>query len=302
MPAPQLTVDQIVRAVPEATDIYPLDSGGQKIVFSGNIKGQRYALKFLQPNIDLQIQAGDSISETLDDVTARARREVETMQQCNNPHLAKQGPIGIGIRLIDDQSYLFFTEELIDGSNLKTILHESGPLSILEIIRLGEHITQAVECLWSFAKIHRDIKPGNIMRRASTGDFILLDMGLVFDLNDESLSLGPVGTPYYFSPEQMDFQNRRNVLDFRSDLFSLGIVLYEMVTGKHPFWKPDIRNTWEFMQNILTMNPIPPINHRQDIPQELNEIILRLLAKRPALRYRRIAMLLDAFNHVPGRR
>jgi serine/threonine-protein kinase len=123
-------------------------------------------------------------------------------------------------------------------------------------------------------------------------------MGLVFDLQDASLSVGPVGTPLYFSPEQTDFNNRRTVMNFRSDLFSLGIVLYEMATGRHPFVTPSSHTTWEVLGNISNMNPEQPISHRPDLPQRLNDIIMRLLAKRPALRYRSISLFQQALSEV----
>lgn len=239
-----------------------------------------------------------SDSETLDDVTARAQREVETMQQCSTPHLVRMGPIGLTVGTIGTNHILFFTEELIEGLDLRVHLRDRGPLSVDELVRLARHMAEAIQALWQLVKIHRDIKPGNIMRRDSNGEFVLLDMGLVFDLQDESLSLGPVGTPRYFSPEQVDFMNRRSVMDFRSDLFSLGIVLYEMATGRHPFITPSALSTWDIVGNIRGMQPQPLSSLRTDIPQELNDIILRLLAKRPALRYRSIELLQRALDQV----
>jgi serine/threonine-protein kinase len=171
-----------------------------------------------------------------------------------------------------------------------------------EVIDLGYPITTAVSALWAQRKIHRDIKPGNIMRRDADRAFILLDMGLVFDLDDESLSISPVGTKIYFAPEQMDFANRRSVLDFRSDLFSLGIVMYEMGTGHHPFMTPDVRNSMDVLYNIRNLTPVSPSQYRPEIPQPLETFIMRLLAKRPALRYRKVDMVLQALEQMKGGR
>ena len=135
------------------------------------------------------------------------------------------------------------------------------------------------------------------MRRESNGAFVLLDMGLVFDLQDESLSIGPVGTPLYFSPEQLDFNNRRTVMNFRSDLFSLGTVMYEMATGAHPFLQ-SAQTSWEVLGNIANMTPRLPRELRPDLPEKLNEIIMRLLAKRPALRYRSIELFQRSLREV----
>lgn len=287
MAPPQLTVDQVKGLIPQASEVYELDRGGQKQVFTGVIDGKKYALKFLFPNPSYDI---DSEDEVRDDVTARAQREVETMQQCSSPHLVRMGPIGLCCGDVEGKHIIYFSEELIDGKDLRKHLKEKGPLSVDELVRLVFHISDAINALWQFSKIHRDIKPSNIMKREGTGEFVLLDMGLVFDLQDESLSVSPVGTPIYFSPEQMDYNNRRTVMNFRSDLFSLGIVIYEMATSKHPFFTPTSQTTWDVLRNIASAIPEPPRSLRPELPQKLNDIILRLLAKRPALRYRSIAL------------
>lgn len=295
MAPPKLTIDEVTQLIPSASEVYEHDSGGQKIVFAGKIDGQKYALKFMSPNPNQDVNLNN---EHLDDVTARAQREVETMQQCSTPHLVRMGPIGLQSTEIHREPIIYFSEEFIEGKNLRQHLRDEGPLNIDELIRLSYHISEAISTIWQFSKIHRDIKPNNIMIRDENGEFVLLDMGLVFDLQDSSLSVSPVGTPLYFSPEQMDFSNRRSVLNFRSDLFSLGIVLYEMATGYHPFITPTSSTTWAVLGNIATMNPAPPLSHRKDLPISLNDIILRLLAKRPALRYRSIALFQRALSEV----
>ena len=86
MPIPNLTAADVVRLIPEATNLTVLDRGGQKIVFTGSIQGQVYALKFMSPN-----PSNPADKSALDDVTARVQREVETMQQCATPHLVRMG-------------------------------------------------------------------------------------------------------------------------------------------------------------------------------------------------------------------
>jgi len=245
--------------------------------------------------------AGDQNRESLDDVTSRAQREVETMQQCSTPYLVRMGPIGLNTACVEGDPIIYFSEEFVEGQNLHSYLHSNGVFSLSELVCLALHISEAIKAIWQFAKIHRDIKPGNIMRRNDSGDFVLLDMGLVFDLQDEPLSVCPVGTPYYFSPEQMDFNNRRSVMNFRSDLFSLGIVLYEMATGNHPFIQ-GATSTWDVLGNIANATPRSPEALRPGLPENLSSIILRLLAKRPALRYRSIDLFQRALREVETER
>lgn len=292
MPFPNLTAELVQQAVPDASNIVYLDRGGQKVVFSCTINGNPYALKILQPHPHPLNGDASTDPVSIDDVTARAHREVATMKECDTPYLVKIGPIEMRTIQIDEEDLLCFSEELIDGQPLNKLLKQSGPLASADVIQLGQNIATAIGVLWQKSKIHRDIKPGNIMRRQS-GGFVLLDLGLVFDLNDESYSIGPVGTHIYFSPEQMDFANRRQVLDFRSDLFSLGITMYQMATGIHPF-VANATSSWDVVNHIRNLQPSPPNQVKADISEALSDIIMRLLGKRPSLRFRSIDKLQHA--------
>ena len=126
-------------------------------------------------------------------------------------------------------------------------------------------MTDDIQALWELGKIHRYIKPGNIMRRTS-GDFVLLDAGRAFDVIGESLSGGfLVGTRIYFSPEQFDYSNRRTGLDFRSDIFALGVTMYEMATGRHPFWSRG-QSSATFYSNVTPLAPELPSTSLEDFP------------------------------------
>lgn len=297
MAGPTITTTDVTALIPEVSDVVHVSDGGQKRVFRAELDGVQYAIKFMQPTVQ-QWSAPDAAVDVsvVDDVTARAAREVETMRRCSSPHLVKQGPIGLTQVDLRGERLLYFTEEYIDGVTLAEHLRSRGTLDLPALKRLGYQVGLAIQELWGMNRIHRDVKPGNIMIRAN-GDFVLLDMGLVFDLDDRSFSLGPVGTIAYFSPEQFDFQNRRSVLDFRSDTFSLGIVLYQMATKQHPF-AGGATNSWEVLTNIQRVNPPSPQLLRNDIPDDLDNVILRLLGKRPALRYRTPQMMLDALAAI----
>lgn len=293
------TRDEIERAIPEVIDLGEPQDYGQKTVVPCVIDGRRYALKLMVVKTD---EAGEVEEEdqedALEEITARAKREVEILRECNCPHLAKLGPLPLSHVVIGDHNVVYFTEEWVEGSDLHTIIGDSGALAIEEVIVLARQIAVAISCLWEMEKIHRDVKPRNIMRR-SAEDFVLLDMGIAFDLRDRSLTrpVGAVpGTLPYFSPEQTEFAKKRQ-MDFRSDLFSLGIVLYEAATGHHPFWNSGMTSS-ETVGRILDAEPARLSDHRPDIPARLEAVILRLLAKRPHLRYRSCEHLIAALDDV----
>ncbi len=141
--------------------------------------------------------------------------------------------------------------------------------------------------------VHRDVKPGNILIDAD-GKPYLVDFGLA--LREEDIGKGPkfAGTPAYMSPEQARSEGHR--VDGRSDIFSLGIVLYELVVGRHPF-RADTKV--EMLDRITTQEPRPPRQFDDSIPKELERICLKALAKRPSERYttaKDFAQDLDSFR------
>jgi serine/threonine protein kinase len=122
MSCPDLKVEDVQEIFTDANDIELLDSGGQKIVFTGVFNGTKYALKFMKPETNVtDLDERDFV----DRVMARAEREVETMQQCNSPHLVKMGPVALRICSIDNSTILYYSEEYIDGSNLKQYFRSS---------------------------------------------------------------------------------------------------------------------------------------------------------------------------------
>jgi serine/threonine-protein kinase len=286
---PKLDVADVATALPDLQNIAVVDRGGQKLVFRATYNGQPYAVKFALLPSDVD---NEDLEHT--EITQRASREVEIMRDCTSPFMVKLGPIGLNFTTVADQQLLYFSEEFIEGSSVKALLRD-GPLSLDRVVRLGTQISNAIKELWALGKIHRDIKPANIMQRTN-GAFVLLDAGLAFDVVGDSLSKGfIVGTMPYFSPEQFDYDNRRRVLDFRSDIFSLGVTLYEAITGQHPFWTRG-DNSASVFRKITAITPPPPSAIRPEVPKELDRLILRMMAKSPHLRYRKCDDLISALN------
>ncbi len=290
-----LTEDEVCQLVPAVQSVLYALRGGQKTVYKVTMGNQWYALKVL--NVPAQGQADDPREYSLDetDVTlARARREIDILRKCNISQLVKLGPIPLSIGDVGGRVYLYYSEEWIEGKDLRTIARESGPMPAASVVNLGLDMALAIGTLWGMSKIHRDIKPANIMYRASDQTFVLLDLGLAFDVDDVSLTVsGQIpGTPPYFSPEQTD-PSRKRLLDFRSDMFSLGVVLYEVATGVHPFWRVGMTYD-ELFKEIRTAAVQRPSIVRPGVPSPLEIIILRLLAKNPHGRYKSCELLGNA--------
>jgi serine/threonine protein kinase len=288
---PNLNPGQVAQLVSSASQIKEIGSGGQKRVFQAVIENKPYAIKVAK--VGAVVDDGNDLATT--EIGIRARREVETMRDCTSPHMVKLGPIGLTFRECQGQQLLFFSEEYVEGRDLNAILTTDGPFPWKEVAKLGIQITLAIKSLWELSKIHRDIKPANIMKRATGGDYVLLDAGFAFDLGGESLSIGPVGTPAFFSPEQFDHSNRRASLDFRSDIFSLGVTMYCVLTASHPFVTPGVTPTTLYTR-ITGHDPQPPSAIVAGVPPQLDEIILRMLRKSPHLRFRRCDQLIEALR------
>ena len=292
MALPILNEADIGSLIPGSYEIVRVGAGGQKLVYRVRLEQDVFALKLASLPDDFDPGAADA-----DDTVLRARRETAIMKECTSPYIVKPGPIDLSTTVLAGQNLLYFSEEFINGQNLAEVLTQEGPLQVGSLIRLARQMSLAIEELWSLGKIHRDIKPSNIMRRDGTGDFVLLDTGLAFDIAGESISAGfLVGTMAYFSPEQFDYSSRR-VMDFRSDMFSLGVTLYEAATGVHPFLSAT-KSVAHLYTKISKLNPRAPSSINTAIPPALDQIILRMMGKSPHLRYRRMAQVHDALSSL----
>ena len=296
MALPQLTAADVEAIVPNCKVVAPSLGGGQKIVYPCCIDGHRCAVKFILLG-ELKDDLDGDVQSKIDTVRARVEREIAIMRKINSPNIVRMGDLELTPVTFHEQSLLYYSEEWVEGESLSTILRDSK-LPVCEALRLCTDITQAIYELWSLNKVHRDIKPQNIMRQHSDGTYILLDLGLALDLEDKSLTqYGYVpGTKTYFSPEQLDINHKRDI-DFRSDLFSLGIVLYQSLTGVHPFYKYGMSDQ-ELFSRIITQQIIPPFAIDANIPPSVSSMVCRLLSKQPSGRYRKCSLLIDEVTKI----
>lgn len=188
---PRLKAEDVCLIIPECQVLGKAMRGGQKIVFPCKIHEEKYAVKFilLQELIDKDEDEDSTDSSDIEEIRSRAQRELSIMKKVSSNNLIKMGAIDLTHIEYNNQDLLYYSEEWIEGKDLGTVLKENVYLPVDRVVKLGIDIAQAINQIWEETKnVHRDIKPQNIMQRASDGSYVLLDLGMAFDLADKSLT------------------------------------------------------------------------------------------------------------------
>jgi serine/threonine-protein kinase len=220
------------------------------------------------------IKAGPSVPEVQ---INRFVQEARAAAQLNHPHIVTVYDFG---RYRD---MFYIAMEFIPGSALAKLIYEGTGLPILRAIEITDDILDAINYAHTKGVIHRDLKPQNIIIETDRGRGRLIDFGLA---KDHSASLGLtqtgqiLGSPFYLSPEQTRGESRN--VDPRSDVFAMGVILYEMLTKTRPF---SGKSAAEVYAKILKERPAPPSAIEPDVEQELQAIVLKALEKEPKDRY-----------------
>ena len=256
-----------------------LGAGGMGVVYKAeDTKLQRsVALKFLPAHTLVN-----------DQEKQRFLREARAAAALNHPNIATVYEID------EDSGTTFLAMEFVAGQTLKDRIR-SGPLELTEAVGIARQITRGLNEAHTKGIVHRDIKPANIMITA-TGGVKILDFGLAKSADQTALTKtgATPGTVAYMSPEQALGEE----VDSRTDLWSLGIILYEMVCGRHPFTGG---HEQVVIHSILNDEPVLNADSKTDLPPELIAIVDKALAKDRRKRYQRAEELLDDLERIaPG--
>ena len=276
MPEPVVTTSETeLRTVVERalTSAYELDReigrGGMGIVYRAKDRRLKrtIAIKILPPELAYRSE-----------IRSRFLREAETAAQLSHPHI-------VPIYSVDEaEGLVFFVMACVDGDNLGKRLHDRGPLPIEDVRRILAEVADALAYAHARGVVHRDIKPDNILLDRDEDRALVTDFGIaraIIEGSDARLTATgmAIGTPAYMSPEQSAGDRE---IDGRSDLYSLGVVAYQMLAGELPF---QATSTPAMLVKHLSERPVPIEQRRPDTPPDLSAIVMRLLEKEPAHRF-----------------
>jgi eukaryotic-like serine/threonine-protein kinase len=259
----------------------PLGAGGMGVVYRAEDTrlGRAVALKFLLPQLSLDPAA-----------KARFLREARAAAALDHPNLCTIHEVGES-----EDGRLFLAMTLYPGETLQARLARQTALPVAEALGIARQIAHGLACAHAAGIVHRDLKPGNVLLLLN-GTVKLLDFGLA-KVRELSLSGSGarLGTVAYMAPEQL---REEEAVDARTDLWALGVVLYQMLTSRRPFGTEHELAT---VHAILHTEPIRPAKLRADLPAAVEEIVLTLLRKDPERRYPSAEALLQELTALPQR-
>jgi tRNA A-37 threonylcarbamoyl transferase component Bud32 len=254
--------------------------------------GMAYVYKAHQPTIDRHVAVKVLHSHLADDAEflTRFKREAQGLGRLRHPHI---------VSVIDfdvDDGWYYMVMDYIEGETLEAYLDRRGRLPLAEALRLMAQVTSALAYAHDNGRIHRDIKPSNVMfADDAQRHAVITDFGLTRLLDNATLTLSGTiaGTPAYMSPEAAQGQKT----DARSDIYSLGVMLYEMVTGQRPF----LGETPLSIIMKLVIEPLPPaLSINPELPPAVDTLLQKAMAKQPEERYQTAAEMLAAVQAVAG--
>jgi serine/threonine-protein kinase len=263
---------------------YELDNeigrGGMGVVYRARDKRlkRHIAIKVLPPELAFQSA-----------IKTRFLREAETAAQLSHPNI-------VPIYSVDEtEGLVYFVMAYVSGDNLAKRLHDSGVLPVEDCRRITREVADALAYAHERGVVHRDIKPDNILLDAGTGRTMVTDFGIARaasegDAGRLTATGMAIGTPAYMSPEQAAGDRQ---IDGRSDLYSLGIVTYQMLVGEPPFVA---NSTPAMLVKHISERPTPVTQRRSDVPVDLSRAVMMCLEKDPENRFPSAGALVTALD------
>ncbi|MBY0522396.1 MAG: serine/threonine protein kinase [Gemmataceae bacterium] len=259
-----------------------LGAGGMGVVFQAEdtLLNRVVALKALKPALAASASA-----------KRRFVREAQASASMKHEHIITVYQVG------EDRGVPFLAMEVLEGTSLEEHLKQGTPTSLGEILRIGREIAEGLGAAHQRGLIHRDIKPANIWLEAPRGHVKILDFGLVRGADDQAQITQPgaiVGTPAYMAPEQAS----GTTTDHRTDLYSLGCVLYRLCTGQLPF-RGD--TTMATLAALATETPKAVASLNPSIPRPLADLVMKLLSRKPSDRCQSAREVVAALRTIEER-
>ncbi|HZK72635.1 MAG TPA: serine/threonine-protein kinase, partial [Clostridia bacterium] len=306
-PAAPQAVDATMRMIPiphiPQTAATPPAAGGQRQIGKYRVKGELgrggMGAVYLaeQPGLGREVAIKELILSPAADPTALMRflQEAQVMARTSHPNLVQVHDL----EQIGDANYIVL--EFVRGKSLRDMINE-GSVPLPQTFAVMHGVLQALDYAHKHAIVHRDMKPENVLL-SDEGNVKVADFGIA-RLTDDS---GPgstatktgttVGTPQYMSPEQV----ASSKVDGRSDLYSAGIMFYELVVGQPPFTASEADGPFTLMAKHVQAPPKPPSVHKPGLDMRLEEVILKSLSKRPEERFQTGQEFDDAISRIADR-
>jgi serine/threonine-protein kinase len=260
------------------TIVGTLGRGGMGVVYKGYdpVIKRNVALKLLHK--------ADLARAELPVILERFKREAQAVGSLQHPNIVAIYEYG------EDAEHAFIAMECVEGRSLREHLVAGWRPELRECPEVLTQLFEGLDYSHSRGVIHRDIKPANVLISES-GVVKISDFGIArLERSHVEASNEIVGTPFYMSPEQ--YQGRP--VDERTDIYSAAVIVYEVLTGRRPF----TGSASTLMRQVLEDTPIPPSELEPRLPAEIDEVVLKGLAKSPADRYRTVRELAEALQHV----
>jgi len=277
-----VTLGQILAGKYEVVEVIGIGGMGVVVAAKHMQLEQKVALKFLRPEA---MQSKEAVERFL--------REAKNAVRLRSEHVAKVIDVGT---LETGAPYMVM--EFLEGADLSRVVQATGSITVEEAVHFVLQASEAIAEAHSLGIIHRDLKPQNLFvtRRVDGKPLVkVLDFGISKTMDTQSgLSLtrtsSIMGSPLYMSPEQM--RSTKNV-DQRADIWALGVILYELLTGRVPF---EAEAVPELCLKVVQDQPDSPKSLRPEIPEGLNLVVLKCLEKDPAMRFTNVAELAEALE------